>query len=185
MKTDSFLFKSERLGFRNWTLEDLDALAALNADEEVMKYFPTTLTFMETESLLIRLQQQFDNHGYTYFSTIELETDKCIGFIGLAYQDYEAPFNPAVDIGWRLDRDAWGKGYATEGAKACLDYGFNTLNLSQIVAVCTLNNQTSERVMQKIGMKKQSEFKHPKLKDAPAYEDCMWYSIEQSDYFKL
>ena len=111
-----------------------------------------------------------------------LATKEFIGFIGLAYQDYQTEFTPAIDIGWRLKRSAWGKGYATEGAKRCLEFGFNTLDLNQIIATCAMDNLKSENVMQKIGMKQLGVFIHPELKEYPSYEQCKYYGIQKNDW---
>ena len=177
-----YLFKSERLGFRCWTLEDLPAFAAMNADPEVMEHFPNTLTREETAAFIERLQNHYSENGYCYFATEELESGEFIGFIGLAHIRYEASFTPAVDIGWRLKKAAWGKGYATEGAKRCLDLAFHDLQIDQIVATCTAGNQRSENVMKKIGMAKKMNFKHPALKEYPAYEDCFCYEIDSESW---
>ena len=107
-----------------------------------------------------------------------LETGEFIGFIGLAYQDYETEFTPATDIGWRLKKSAWGNGYATEGARRCLEYAFKDLKLDKIISTCTLNNTKSENVMRKIGMSRKGEFNHPRLKDYPAHEKCSWYETD-------
>ncbi len=175
-----YLFTSKRLGFRNWSMDDLVEFAALNADVDVMQHFPKPLTKRETEAFIIRLQNHFNDKGYTYYAVEVLETKEFIGFIGLAYQEYESPFTPATDIGWRLKKSAWGKGYATEGARRCLEFAFTELGLSKIVATCTLQNKNSENVMQKIGMTKMGEFNHPRLKDYPEMERCIWYEIEKS-----
>ena len=108
-----------------------------------------------------------------------METGEFIGFIGFAYQAYETEFSPATDIGWRLKRSAWAKGFATEGAKRCLEYAFDELKLDYVIATCTKHNSDSEHVMRKIGMKRMGEFKHPKLKDYPDYEDCICYEIRK------
>ena len=142
-----------------------------------MRHFPNLLTRNETASFLERLQKQYFERGYNYFATEILETGEFIGFIGLAYQNYESDFTPASDIGWRLKKSTWGQGFATEGAKRCLKYGFNELKLDKIIATCTLNNSNSENVMKKIGMTKMGQFNHPKLKVYPEYEKCMWYEI--------
>ena len=173
-----YIFKSKRLGFRNWTKEDLSRFAEINADVEVMEHFPKPLTQQETENFIIRLQNHYDKHGYNYFATEVLKSGELIGFVGLAYQDYETEFNPATDIGWRLKKSAWGKGYATEGAKRCLEFGFKDLNLEKIISTCTIKNVNSERVMKKIGMTKKGEFRHPKLKDFPDFEKCVWYEMK-------
>ena len=173
----NYLFHSERLGFRNWNEHDLEAFAELNADPEVMAHFPKPLSTEETAGFITRLQDHFDKHGYTYYATEIIETGEFIGFVGLAYQEYETDFTPATDIGWRLKKSAWGKGYATEGAKRCLQHAFETLQLSLVVAVCTLRNINSENVMQKIGMTKKGEFDHPKLADYQEHRRCVWYEI--------
>lgn len=174
-----YIFTSERLGFRNWTRKDLPDFAALNADPEVMEHLPKPLTEKESEDFLSRLQKHYEQWGFNYFATEILRTGEQIGFIGLAYQDYQAAFTPAVDIGWRLKRSAWGKGYATEGAKRCVDYAFNELDMDRIISTCTKSNSRSELVMCKIGMTKKGTFLHPKLKDFPNYQKCVWYELKK------
>jgi len=96
------------------------------------------------------------------------------------YQSYETAFCPGTDIGWRLKKSAWGNGYATEGAKRCLQFAFDHLKLKSIFAVCTITNKPSENVMKKIGMTKKGTFNHPKLSEHPNYEKCYWYEIENT-----
>ena len=95
----------------------------------------------------------------------------------MAYQDFESEFTPNVDIGWRLKKTAWGKGYATEGAKKCLEIAFNELKLNKIIATCPLLNKNSEKIMKKIGMYKVGEFKHSKLTAYPEIQTCLLYEI--------
>jgi len=177
MKKDKYIFKSERLGFRTWTNDDLEEFAKLNADEEVMKHFPKVLSRREVENFIGRLNKHFSEKGFTYYATDILETKECIGMIGLAFQEYKTKYTPAIDIGWRLKRSAWGKGYATEGAKECLNYAFNELGIERIISVCTLKNNKSENVMQKIGMTKLGEFIHPDMIDHTEYEKHVCYEI--------
>lgn len=177
---ESYIFTSERLGFRNWKLDDLDAFAELTADEEVMKHFPSIMSRDETKDLIVRFQKHFEKKNYTYYAVEIKSSGEFIGFIGLAYQEYEASFLPATDIGWRLKRSSWGNGYATEGAKKCLAHAFSNLGIETIVAVCTERNINSENVMKKIGMTKQGYFNHPKLKDYPEHERCMWYETTKN-----
>ena len=176
-----YLFKSERLGFRNWTEYDLKQLQLMNSDVEVMEYFPKTLKRKENKLLFEKLKLHYKKHNHTYFATEILERRELIGFIGLAFQDYQTDFTPAVDIGWRLKKSAWGNGYATEGANRCIDFGFETLNFEKIIATCTENNRKSENVMMKIGMKRKGEFIHPELKKYPEHEKCIWYEINKSE----
>lgn len=119
----------------------------------------------------------YTDYGYTYYAVDVLGTGEFIGFIGLAYQDFESPYTPATDIGWRLKKSAWGKGYATEGAERCLKYGFESLNLDKIISICPLANQASVRVMEKIGMIREGAFIHPKLKGISRLEQCVCYQL--------
>lgn len=177
MAGGAYIFQSDRLGFRNWTKEDLPEFAKMNADPEVMEHFPKALTEKESEDFIERLQAHYDKHGYNYFATEILKTGEFIGFVGLAYQNYETAFTPATDIGWRLKRTAWGFGYATEGAKRCVAYAFDELNLDRIISTCTQRNSRSEHVMKKIGMIKKGTFDHPRLKEFPDYQKCIWYEL--------
>ena len=176
----NYLFTSTRLGFRNWVETDLETFARLNADPEVMRFFPAPLTREESKAFMKRLQDQFRTKGYTYFATELLNKGELIGFIGLLHQDYEAPFTPATDIGWRLRKEYWGKGYATEGAKRCLDHAFDELGLYRVVSVCTDLNVASEQVMRKIGMQRRGEFEHPALQDHPRLNPCIWYEVKKT-----
>lgn len=175
-----YIFKSERLGFRNWNETDLIELAKINADKDIMKHFPKTQSKNETSEFIKRHSIQYKENGYNYFATEILETGEFIGFIGLAFQNYKTAFTPATDIGWRLKKSAWGNGYATEGAKKCLEFGFNKLNLKKIISTCTVKNSKSESVMKKIGMEKIGEFNHPKLKEYPEHEKCICYEINKN-----
>jgi RimJ/RimL family protein N-acetyltransferase len=174
---NKYFFKSERFGFRNWTQADLPEFTAMNADKDVMECFPEQLTLEQSAEFLDRLLKHYEKHKYNYFATEVLETGEFIGFIGLAYQTYDSPFTPATDIGWRLKKSAWRKGYATEGAKRVLEYGFNNLKLNRIVSSCTLVNTPSENVMKKIGMTKMGFFEHYKLKKIPRLRKCVWYEV--------
>ncbi len=176
----NYLFKSKRLGFRPWTTDDLPAMAAINADPEVMRYFPKNPDLEETRGFIERMHSEYNEKGYCYFATDDLQTQKMIGFIGLFEQTFEAEFTPCVDIGWRLSKAEWGKGFATEGAKTCLEYGFSSLGLDEIVAVCPTINTPSENVMKKVGMQKQLVFDHPNLDDYPRIQKCYMYSISKT-----
>lgn len=177
MKKEEYIFKSERLGFRKWRDEDIEEFGKLNSDEEVMEHFPKTLSKKEVEYFIEKLKNHHEENGFTYYATEILETKEFIGMIGLAFQKYKTEFTPAIDIGWRLKRSSWGKGYATEGAKKCVEYAFNELDIKRIISVCTITNQKSENVMKKIGMTKVGEFNHPELSNHPDYEKHFCYEI--------
>lgn len=170
-----YAIKTARLGLRNWKLEDLAPMTALNQDPEVMRFFPSMPDEKATANYIKKMQSQFVKTKYCYFAAELLTTQEFIGFIGLMYQEYVADFTPCVDIGWRLKQSAWGKGYATEGAKACLNYAFDTLNIPEIYSIAPVINIPSISVMRKIGMTFSKTFHHPALSDFPALEECALY----------
>jgi RimJ/RimL family protein N-acetyltransferase len=179
MNYRKYIFTSDRLGFRNWNISDLDEFARLNADEDVMEHFPSTMSMDEVSDLIYKLGDHYAENGFTYFATEILKTQEFIGMIGLAYQEYITDFTPAIDIGWRLKKSAWGNGFATEGAKRCIDFAFNELGIDKIISVCVFNNEKSENVMKKVGMTKIGEFYHPSLTEYPEYQRHHCYEIRR------
>ena len=175
MNTD-YLFTSNRLGFRNWVDTDVEKMILINSDKEVMKFFPFLPTEQQTRDFIMRMQKQFAHKGYCYFATDLLETNTFLGFIGLSEQTYKASFTPCTDIGWRLSKDYWSRGFATEGAKACLEYADKNLNLPQIFAIASQINKNSIKVMDKIGMRYLRNFEHPSLIENPRLKNCVVYS---------
>lgn len=171
-----YIFKSERLGFRNWIKNDLKPMAAINSDSEVMQFFPNVQTEGKTQQFIERMQCQFEEKGFCYFAVDKLDGQEFIGFIGLSEQTFKADFTPCIDIGWRLAKRAWGCGYATEGALKSLDYAFNSLELDEVLSIASTVNLQSINVMEKIGMKKVEKFEHPVLKDDPRLKECVLYS---------
>jgi len=173
-----YIFTSGRLGFRNWILSDIDPLHEINSDEKTMEFFPSILTRPQTIEFVERMQKQFEDKGFCYFAVDKLETNQFIGFIGLSEQTYQADFTPCIDIGWRISRNEWNKGYATEGAKRCLDYALLTLKLEHVYSIAPKINIKSEHIMQKIGLKKQCEFEHPLLVNHKRLITCVLYKNE-------
>jgi len=125
---------TERLLLRQWREEDLAPFAKLNADPRVMEYFPKLQTREESDASVKNVSDHIQRHGWGFWAASLLETGEFIGFIGLQQVPFQAAFTPAVEIGWRLAFEHWGKGYATEGAKAALQYGFERLHLKDIVS---------------------------------------------------
>lgn len=176
---EKHLFTSNRLGFRNWKDSDIEFMHQINSDEEVMEFFPSIPTKKETETFVLKMQHQFADKGFCYFAVDILKTNEFIGFIGISEQTYKTDFSPFIDIGWRLKKSSWNKGYATEGAKACLNYAFQKLNLKTIYSVAPILNIKSQRVMLKIGMKKHSTFVHPKIPNDSILKSCIVYKIKK------
>lgn len=174
-----YLFTSARLGFRNWQDADIQKMAEINADPDVMEFFPGTHSYEKTEEFIERMKKQMAAKGYCYFAVDKLENAEFIGFIGISDQTYEASFTPCIDIGWRLGKKEWGKGYATEGAGRCLDYAFNQLGIKKIYSIAPKINAKSEHIMLKIGMRKVGEFIHPALARDERLKQCVLYEISK------
>jgi len=172
-----YLFTSKRLGFRNWIDSDIDKMIDISSDPDVMEFFPAIATKIQTIEFIDRMKLMYIEKGYCYFSVDQLKDDSFIGFIGICYQTYESQFTPNIDIGWRLNKKYWNNGFATEGAKKCLDYGFNKLGLNKIIATTPIINIKSIRVIEKLGMEKLTEFKHPRVQSDNKISDCVCFEI--------
>lgn len=168
--------ETPRLRLRDWREADLEPFARMNADETVMRYFPKTLSFDETETFYHRILAEINEYGYGLYAVETKEKDEFIGFTGFHRAVFEADFTPCVEIGWRLKKEAWGKGYATEGAAACLRYGFHAAGFTDVYSFTAVINKPSERVMNKIGMKYIKNFKHSKVeKSSPLCEHVLYH----------
>lgn len=178
----SYLFTTRRLGFRTWKEADSSSLHEINSDDAVMEFFPGKPSEEDTHNFIVRMQGQFVEEGFCYFAVDVLEKKEFIGFIGLSVQSFTADFTPCIDIGWRLKRSAWNKGYATEGALGCLDYGFNNLGLEEIYALAPLLNVKSEAIMKKIGMKRCKTFEHPRLLLHERLKECVLYRKKKAEH---
>jgi RimJ/RimL family protein N-acetyltransferase len=171
-----YQIETERLLLRQWQPSDFPAFAQINSDDEVMRYFPAKLSEQESNPMAQRCHDLIEQRGWGFWAAQEKSSSAFIGFIGLHIPIAELPFSPCVEIGWRLAQHAWGQGLATEGAAATLEFAFNTLSLPEVVAFTTLNNERSERVMQRLNMQKdQLTFQHPALPDGHAMrEHCLY-----------
>jgi ribosomal-protein-alanine N-acetyltransferase len=156
---------THRLRLRPWKLADLPAFAALNADPRVMEFFPNVLDNAESDALAMRIGEHFECHGFGLWAVEVVDVADFIGYVGLAVPRFEAHFTPCVEIGWRLAYEHWGRGYASEGARAAVDFAFGPLALDQIVSMTVPANVRSRRVMECLGMARDpsDDFDHPNL----------------------
>src|SRR3990167_11433849 len=143
------VIETPRLILRTWREEDAEPYYCINQDPKVIKFLFGPLTKQEVQDFIAFVNQQFDQIGYTLWAAEEKSSGKFMGFIGIYPLKWEAPFGPAIEIGWRLGSEFWNKGYATEGAKAVLNYGFNQCRLKEIVSFTALVNVRSIRIMEK------------------------------------
>lgn len=172
----NYIFQSKRLGFRRWKETDLTPFAEMNRDKAVMEYYPKMKSREETETFISRIESVFEEHGYGLYAVDELVSGEFIGYIGFWWITFDSPYTPFTEIGWKLKKDRWNLGYATEGAEACLHFGFDHLGLSEVYSMTSKINLRSERIMQKIGMKKITEFDHPNIEDGSPLKTHVLYN---------
>jgi RimJ/RimL family protein N-acetyltransferase len=173
--------RTHRLLLRPWLEADLEALAALNADPAVMEHFPRPLDRSESDAFVARIRDHFARHGFGFWAVEAPGVAPLVGLVGLARPTFEAPFTPCVEIGWRLARDHWGKGYATEAARASIRFGFERLGLGEIVAFTATENARSRAVMERIGMVRSADddFDHPALPEGHRLRRHVLYRIRR------
>ena len=181
-KNGQIALETGRLVLRQWKLSDYKPFAALNADPEVMRYFPSPLTEAESNALAFKLETIIARKGWGFWA-VELRAEqRFIGFVGLN-TPADLPFSPCVEIGWRLARDTWGKGYASEAARASLDFAFDTLDLEEVVAFTPVQNRRSRTVMQRLGMTDSGQnFEHPFVPDGCEYREHVLYRISRPQW---
>ncbi|KZL20083.1 hypothetical protein PsAD2_01569 [Pseudovibrio axinellae] len=159
--------ESGRLVLRKWEERDLDGLVEMNADARVMEFFPAVMPRVESEIMLQRLMVKQDQLGFACPVVEDLESGRFLGFCGLNVPTYPIPlpFDPCIEIGWRLIPDAWGKGIAQEAARTWIRFGFETLQAEEIVSFTTVTNVRSQKLMQRLHMMTDAaeDFDHPML----------------------
>jgi RimJ/RimL family protein N-acetyltransferase len=161
--------RTERLVLRAWRRADRVPFAALNADAEVMEHFPAMLTVEQSDAMVDRIEQMWQSTGFGLWAVEEQVSGRFIGYVGLSSPTWQAHFTPCVEIGWRLARWGWGRGYATEAATAAMQWAFDTLELprGELVSFTVQGNLRSRRVMEKLGFEHDpaDDFDHPDLPD--------------------
>jgi len=184
--TSTASIATARLLLRPWQPRDLASFAAMNADPTVMRYFPAPMTLAETEAAMARYNAQLARDGFTMFACEargngdpDKTTGELLGILGAQTMRFAVPNlpQPAVEIGWRLATHAQGKGLATEGANAILNFLRETTSLTEVVAITAVANQASRRVMEKLGMTYAPEltFEHPNIpQDSPVRRTVLY-----------
>ena len=173
--------ETERLLLREWKENDFEIFAALNADPEVMEFFPRTLTREESDSLGRKLCAEVKTHGWGPWAVELKSTGQFIGVVGLQKTESGLPFSPCVEVAWRLAKQYWGNGYASEAAIASLAYAAKVLKLAQVVSFTAVVNERSQAVMRKIGMYTDGyEFDHPKV---PAGDQLCRHVLYKIDFY--
>lgn len=176
------LLRTARLLLRPWTRDDRAPFAAINADPAVMEHFPGVLTRSESDAFVDHIEAGFARDGYGLWAVEVVGKASFIGFVGLEPPSFEAHFTPAVEIGWRLGKEHWGRGYATEAAREALRYGFEEAGLDQIVSFAVPQNLRSRRVMERIGMTHDpaDDFDHPRFPDDARLRRHVLYRLDRT-----
>lgn len=170
---------TDRLALRQWRDADLAPFAALNADPEVMRYFPAPLTRTQSDEFAGYVHETIERQGWGLWAVEVIDGPAFIGFVGLNRVTFDEHFTPAVEVGWRLARPFWGYGYATEAATAALSFGFERLELDEIVSFTTRSNEPSIRVMRRLGMRHDAagDFDHPRVPQASPLRRHVLYRL--------
>jgi RimJ/RimL family protein N-acetyltransferase len=153
----------------------------MNADPRVTEFLPTPLTREMSDAMVARVEAHFEKQGFGLWAVEIPGVTPFAGYVGLSTPPFDAPFQPCVEIGWRLSPETWGKGYATEGARAALDYGFATVGLEEILSWTVPANTRSRRVMEKLGMTHdpRDDFDHPLLPGGHPLRRHVLYRIKR------
>lgn len=172
---------TQRLRLRQWRASDREPFARINADPEVMAFFPALLNRAESDAMADRCESLIADRGWGFWA-VELKGPReFIGFVGLHTPDYELPFSPCVEIGWRLAFLHWGNGYATEAAEGALRVGFAVLGLPEIVSFTAVSNRRSRAVMERLGMEPAPEtFVHPRVPAGSALREHCVYRLSRA-----
>jgi len=170
-----------RLLLRRWRASDRQPFQRINADTRVMEFMPGPLAAQESDALIERIERHFERHGFGLFAAELLQDRTLLGFIGLAVPAFDAPFMPAVEIGWRLAAESWGRGLATEGASAVVSHAFLTLGLPALVSFTVPGNLRSRRVMEKLGLVRDAaeDFDHPLLPEGHPQRRHALYRLDR------
>ena len=144
------VLKTKRLTLRRWLAADREPFGRMNCDPAVMRFMPALLSTEESDRLVDRIEAHCEEHGFGLWAAELRDTARFVGFIGLAVPRFQAEFMPAVEIGWRLDKEVWGQGLATEGAREVVRHAFEDLQLDALVSFTVPANLASRRVMEKL-----------------------------------
>lgn len=175
---EKIFIETERLVLRSWKQEDNGPFSEMNRNENVMRYFPAPLSVEESDSFVKRIKAEFEETGFGLYAAELRQTNEFIGYVGFHRFNFDAPFSPNWEIGWRISDKFWHKGYATEAASACIEYARKKRFCDKLYSFTAVPNIPSENVMKRIGMTMERLFMHPALADGHWLQEHKLYSIE-------
>lgn len=176
-------YRTDRLVLRQWQWDDLDPFVELNADPAVMRYFPNLGTRDGAKASIDTWMGEIDERGWSNWAVETTDSRQFIGFVGITNPKRALHFTPCVEIGWRLAKQYWHRGYATEAAKKALEIGFVEIGLGEIVSFTSAINNPSRAVMARLGMKNTDEdFDHPALPNGSELQRHCLYKITRQQW---
>jgi len=180
------IIETDRLLLRTWKEEDAEPYYEMNQDPHFLEFLPYAISMEQAKEYVVNTNNRIAENGFSFFAVEEKESGILVGSLGLEKIEEPFPFAPAIEIGWRLAFPHWGKGYATEGARAVLEYGLKTLGLAEIVAYTFVENYRSQRIMEKIGMKRDfaGDFLHPQLPNDHRLAQSVLYRMNGYEFFQ-
>jgi ribosomal-protein-alanine N-acetyltransferase len=178
---------TERLILRKWRESDREPFARMNCDPMVMEHFPVLLSRDDSNAMVDRAEAHLEQYGFGPWAAELRETHEFIGYVGLVIPQFEASFTPCVEIGWRLAREHWGKGLATEGARALVRHGFEVQRLLELVSFTVPANLRSIRVMEKQGMTHdpREDFDHPFIPVGHPLQRHVLYRLKRDRWMEV
>jgi ribosomal-protein-alanine N-acetyltransferase len=177
---------TDRLILRQWKETDYPLFAKMNANIVVMEFFPDVLSEEESNSLVDKFASLISEYGWGCWAVEIKNTSEFIGFVGLHNTTYEIPKAPFVEVGWRLDKKFWSKGFAREAAEAAIDFAFNSLNLNEVYSFTSLLNKRSIALMKRLNMNDTlNNFKHPKIPEDHILTEHVLYKIKEEDWIQF
>lgn len=173
--------ETTRLILRNWKDTDFAPFARMNSDPIVMEHFPKVLTDEESNRMALKIKAHLDEKGWGLWAVERKDSKEFIGFVGLSVPLSDIPVPPGVEIGWRIAKEHWGQGFATEAADEVLKFAFETLKLSEVISFTARTNVRSQAVMKKIGLiDSKKNFMHPRIPEGNALREHVLFSIKSS-----
>lgn len=186
LSSDSPLeIKTTRLLLRQWKTKDFKKFAQMNSDPDVMAYYPNIMNESESNAMAEKIQNLIAERGWGFWAVEVLSNSGFIGFVGLHKPHYKLPITPCIEIGWRLSKECWGKGYATEAGQESLKFAFERLNLKEVYSFASVGNLKSRAVMERLNMiNTKSNFNHPMILDGNPLKEHVLYKIDKQSWIK-
>jgi len=181
---NSYRLETERVVLRQWRSDDHAKFASMNADTDVMRYFPSLLSREESDTLSKKFEDLIAKNGWGFWVAERKSDSVFIGLVGLNLVD-DLPISKCIEVGWRLAKGYWGEGYATEAAAASLHFAFSHLQQERVAAFTAVANTRSRKVMSRLGMKdRKQNFLHPRVSQSSGLQEHVHYEIDRELFYK-